>query len=184
MQQSFNHEVIAIQTMEKFFAGEQEPRLLDRFRCHLCLDLVYKPVKCAECEAIFCRDCVKLQERSLRRGPRRGPRCCPECGTEDFQTVFLTRDQRESLGNLEMRCPNAECEAQIRYQNMISHLKKRCEVKTYKTVLMNNFVPQSNDDRLRSSLRRQGFRSYKFPTGSVQSTDCEEEQVASQPLEL
>ena len=59
-----------------------------------------------------------------------------------FVDVPLRKQEKAVLDNLAMRCPNEGCDENIRYRDMVQHLKRKCKVATFTEVVMSNYAPK------------------------------------------
>ncbi|TNV72907.1 hypothetical protein FGO68_gene6782 [Halteria grandinella] len=83
--------------------NKDEPHLADEFKCLLCTSVVLRPVSCAECQTLFCKNCIKDDTMS-----------CPsnKCGSKKY--VVAHRILTNVLNSSKFRCKKApDCDAII-----------------------------------------------------------------------
>lgn len=75
----------------------------ERFKCTVCLSLIQEPVRCSECDVLFCKEC--LDECCKRNSG------CPHCQHKPMVIASLTRNEQHFYENqLVSGCPNKGCE--------------------------------------------------------------------------
>ena len=91
--------------------------------CSICLDIVYDPVMCGNCENLFCRHCINIQlEKSCK--------CPNKC---IFEEKPINRVLKNLLNKFELYCVYKEngCKAIVLYSDYENHCKK-CDFGTFK----------------------------------------------------
>ena len=95
--------------------------------CAICLDIVWEPQNCEECEALFCEYCISKWLDSNSN--------CPTCNSY-YISQRLPRIVKNILSRLKIYCKYLEngCNKEIFYENIIIH-EKECD---YQIVICNN----------------------------------------------
>ena len=92
----------------------------ETFTCSICQCLVWDPVFCSSCDKPFCRVC-RFQYGVNKK--------CPfKCDT--FNLREITRNERDYLNKIRIKCTNNECSKYIKYFDYKTHLEK-CEFRKY-----------------------------------------------------
>jgi hypothetical protein len=79
-------------------------RLADTFTCQLCMHVVVCPTQCKQCDAIFCKSCIKKQ----------GTEKCGICSKHNAFKPKFNRALTAVLNALEFSC---ECDALVSYED-------------------------------------------------------------------
>ena len=90
------------------------------FTCAICSCLAWEPVCCSKCDKIFCRSCrLKYGENKI----------CPfKCESYTFREI--TRNEKDYLNKISIKCSNQGCSEYIPYINYKNHLEK-CQFRRY-----------------------------------------------------
>ena len=90
------------------------------FTCAICTCLAWDPICCPKCDKIFCRSCrLKYGENKI----------CPfKCDSYTFREI--TRNERDYLNKINLKCSNPNCSEYISYFNYKNHLEK-CKFRKY-----------------------------------------------------
>ena len=92
----------------------QDNNCKEIFTCSICACLAWDPVSCPKCDKIFCRSC------RLNYGENK---ICPfRCDSFTFREI--TRNEKDFLNNIKLKCTNFGCSQYISYCEYISHLEK------------------------------------------------------------
>ena len=84
------------------------------FTCAICVCVAWDPVCCPKCDKIFCRSC------RLKYGKNK---ICPfKCDSYTFREI--TRNEKNYLNKIFIKCSNIGCSQYICYLNYQSHLEK------------------------------------------------------------
>lgn len=94
----------------------------DELACIICLNLLFNPRSCSNCEQMFCYDCISS---SLERS-----NICPYCRDIYYDTK-VPRKLLNLLNNVAIFCPN-NCRTKISYSDLADHLS-RCQFTNLKT---------------------------------------------------
>ena len=93
---------------------------LEIFTCSICSCLAWDPVCCPKCDKSFCRACT------LKYGKNKS---CPfGCENEFFREI--TRNEKNFLNKIRLKCTNVGCSKYIPYSDYITHLEK-CNLRKY-----------------------------------------------------
>ena len=92
----------------------------ETFTCSICICLAWDPVFCPKCDKPFCRSCrLKYGENKI----------CPfKCNSLTFRNI--TRNEKDYLNKIRIRCTNPDCSEYIQYSSYIDHLEK-CKYRKY-----------------------------------------------------
>ena len=92
----------------------------ETFTCSICICLAWDPVFCPKCDKPFCRSCrLKYGENKI----------CPfKCDSLIFRNI--TRNEKDYLNKIKIRCTNPDCSEYIQYSNYINHLEN-CKFRKY-----------------------------------------------------
>ena len=105
--------------LDKFIKTDIE-KCKETFTCSICMCLAWDPVFCPKCDKPFCRSC------RLQYGENK---ICPfKCDSFTFRNI--TRNERDYLNNIKIKCTNSDCSEYIRYSDYINHLEK-CKFRKY-----------------------------------------------------
>ena len=108
--------------------------VISPFVCLLCLGVAQRPLKCSECETVYCTGCIFPKVKSNKVYA-----CFKMCGSSKL--LPLSRIERNILNSIEFKCEQ-QCGMQVRYEDMKKHLMINCE--TTKLVF-----DQEEEDRLK-----------------------------------
>ena len=86
----------------------------ENLRCQICLNLVFDPIKCMNCDQIFCRICLSNVVKKTGS--------CPN-GCQ-FIPMELDRIVKNILDNLEIKCINKDCKERVHYSDLVEHYYK------------------------------------------------------------
>ena len=104
----------------------------DDFICLICLNVVLNPVHCGNCQALFCKTCVRkwIGRASIKQCPKR-------CGNgKEFKESALNRLIKNQLDAIVFRCPSdTGCGKTFSYAEKHKHMG--CSSKTGVTCLQN-----------------------------------------------
>ena len=93
---------------------------LEIFTCSICSCLAWDPVCCPKCDKPFCRACT------LKNGKNKS---CPfGCQNESFREI--TRNEKNFLNKIKLKCTNVGCSKYIEYSDYITHLEK-CKLRKF-----------------------------------------------------
>ena len=93
---------------------------LEIFTCSICSCLAWDPVCCPKCDKPFCRSCI------MKYGKNKS---CPfGCENESFREI--TRNEKNFLNKIKLKCTNVGCSKYIQYSDYITHLEK-CNLRKY-----------------------------------------------------
>ena len=105
------------------FEGQQ---IDDLFICLCCINVVYKPVECNQCQKWFCEQCIE-QWRQM------GHRECMQCKGNFKRSEKLHFSLRNKLHDLKFRCskcakkdPDGEGAQSMAYQKYCEHVSAKC----------------------------------------------------------
>ena len=93
---------------------------LEIFTCSICSCLAWDPVCCPKCDKPFCRACIAKYGKN---------KSCPfGCENESFREI--TRNEKNFLNKIKLKCTNVGCSKYIQYSDYITHLEK-CNLRKY-----------------------------------------------------
>ena len=93
---------------------------LEIFTCSICSCLAWDPVCCPKCDKPFCRACI------LKYGKNKS--CIFGCENESFREI--TRNEKNFLDKIKLKCTNIGCFKYVQYSDYITHLEK-CNLRKY-----------------------------------------------------
>jgi hypothetical protein len=92
----------------------------ENFTCSICTCLAWDPVCCPKCDKPFCRGCLTKYGKNKK---------CPfKCESTTFREI--TRNEKNYLNKIKIKCTNVGCSKYIPYSDYINHLEK-CELRKY-----------------------------------------------------
>ena len=102
------------------FIQTDDKNCQDTFTCSICSCLAWDPICCSKCDKAFCRSCLfKYGENKM----------CPfKCDSFTFREI--TRNERDYLNKIKLKCTNPGCSKYIQYSDYLTHLEK-CEFRKY-----------------------------------------------------
>jgi len=89
-------------------------RLNHDFLCRICLQIVKSPVKCSECESVFCELCFDTWQL-------KSSSCPGNCKQDPVIVQKLGRFERNALNETQFCCP--KCNEKFLYERCESHMK-------------------------------------------------------------
>jgi len=81
--------------VEEIFNGE--PKIIKKYKCFICTNVVNEPSQCGECESIFCEGCINIHLEKYND--------CPNCRDDPFKKGKLSKFIKLQLEELEFKCP-------------------------------------------------------------------------------
>ena len=119
-----NKIVLPIATNENGILDEyiqtSDKNCFEIFTCSICSCLAWDPVFCPKCDKPFCRACI------LKFGKNK---LCPfGCENDFFREI--TRNEKNYLNKIKLKCTNIGCFKYIQYSDYITHLEK-CNLRKY-----------------------------------------------------
>ncbi|CDW85427.1 wd-40 repeat protein [Stylonychia lemnae] len=104
--------------------NQEDKRAQDQLDCPICLQIVYNPVECSNCQKCFCEDCVNSWLQRDRYDS------CPLC-KQKLVPKQIHRFVRQFIEDtLFEGCKNELCEQQgrkIKYSDLLKHYQYQCE---------------------------------------------------------
>jgi len=95
----------------------KDTKLVTKFNCLICREIVDNPIKCANCSKFFCKICI--EDELLKNNNK-----CPHCNTSPFNKDKIDSIVQEILDDFQFKCP-IKCGKVIRYSDQEKH-KKEC----------------------------------------------------------
>ena len=93
---------------------------LEIFTCSNCSCLAWDPVCCPKCDKPFCRACT------IKNGKIK---VCPfGCENESYREI--TRNEKNFINKIKLKCTNVGCSKYIAYSDYITHLEK-CNLRKF-----------------------------------------------------
>ena len=93
---------------------------LEVFTCSFCSCLAWDPVFCHKCDKPFCRACISKYGKNKK---------CPfGCESNSFREI--TRNEKNYLDKIKLKCTNVGCQKYVPYSEYINHLEK-CQLRKY-----------------------------------------------------
>lgn len=91
--------------------SKNDLKTAENLMCPVCLGLVWDPIKCRNCDQIFCKTClVKILNKTG---------LCPmRC---HFLALEIDRIVKNILDNIEVKCLNKDCKERMHYSQLQSH---------------------------------------------------------------
>ena len=93
---------------------------LEIFTCSICTCLAWDPVCCPKCDKPYCRGCI------IKYGKNKS---CPYGCDNDFYRE-ITRNEKNFLNKIKLKCTNVGCGKYIEYSNYVTHLEQ-CNLRKY-----------------------------------------------------
>ena len=92
----------------------------ENFTCCICACVAWDPVCCPKCDKPFCRSCIVKYGKN---------KICPfKCEINSFREI--TRNEKNYLNKIKIKCTNVGCSKYISYSDYVSHLEK-CSLRKY-----------------------------------------------------
>ncbi len=95
---------------EDLFIGD--PKIIKKYKCLLCSNIVKEPLQCGECENLFCEKCISNHLENYNS--------CPNCKDEPFKQIKLSKFIKLQLEELEFNCP-FDCGEKLGYYELENH---------------------------------------------------------------
>ena len=102
-------EEITLDLTEDMICGELPPAIVQNFVCMLCYGIVIDPLKCSQCETVFCKKCIIQSSQNhnastfdLKSNPEKFFDCFKKCGSKKCQK--LGAKELQILGQLQFEC--------------------------------------------------------------------------------
>ena len=133
-QVEYSNEPLLMDLSEDNYVGKMKDEILQNFVCMVCYGVVYKPIKCTQCETLFCKACSK--NNKVGYGYKKFE-CFKKCGSTT-STEKLGRIETTILESLKFACQNEGCSEKIVYKDYMKHLNYDCKVLRYSSILMND----------------------------------------------
>jgi len=89
---------------------------LDVITCPICLKLVWDVVDCNQCGNVFCRSCILESLTKVNDS-------CPLCKYSPVKTTDC-KTIKKVLSNIQIKCPNTDCQYNPLYSNYVTHQEK------------------------------------------------------------
>ena len=104
---------------ERIFNSNENEKTLQRLVCGICLNLLWKPVSCSNCQSLFCNLCIT---KWLNEDNRTCPNRCI------FVKMNTPPVVNQYLSDLEVKCKNESkgCKSIVGYDQLEKH-EKECE---------------------------------------------------------
>jgi len=98
----------------------------EEFKCPICLNFVYNPLKCSNCENIFCLNCIDNLNTNCSND-----KCPFNCEDPDY--IEIDRKLKNILNSTEISCfyKKNGCNEIISYENYVNHCNN-CDYCDYK----------------------------------------------------
>ena len=130
---------ITLDLTDDMYMGALPAECIEDFVCMLCYGVVFNPIKCKQCETLFCKNCFLANRFNTENRHHRGNlkelhfSCFKKCGSTEFSWKLDAQEQ-EILNGLEFQCQNDDCEEAVLYGNYRNHCKNECKSCTYEKV--------------------------------------------------
>jgi hypothetical protein len=97
---------------------------LDEVTCAICLQILYNPVACKQCNNPFCKNCITDWTARSNTCPNR-------C---NYQEAQINPFAKKLLDKLKLKCTNhiEGCSEQIHYEDYIKHISEKCQFTLFK----------------------------------------------------
>ena len=103
------------------WAEETNDEIQDYLECGVCCNVIFKPVECKSCETAFCKTCMDdWLDKCLKKGQ---PQSCPN-RCDHFIIGPIHRVFKDILNKRKVVCPNRKCQEEVKYEDLITHIKK------------------------------------------------------------
>ena len=79
--------------------------MIREYLCQICSYVVKKPLKCGECETLFCSECIT--KRLIVDPEKNVDKDCPNCRSA-FKSHKMSRIELQSLHELKFECPKCK----------------------------------------------------------------------------
>ena len=89
---------------------------LDVITCPICLKLVWDVVDCNQCGNVFCKSCILESLTKVNDS-------CPLCKYSPVKTTDC-KTIKKVLSNIQIKCPNTDCQYNPLYSNYVTHQEK------------------------------------------------------------
>ena len=131
---------ITLDLTDDMYVGGLPAECIEDFVCMLCYGIVLNPIKCKQCETLFCKNCFlasrfasdnahhNLESKKLHFS------CFKKCGSTEFSWKLDAQEQ-QILSGLEFQCQNDDCEESVCYGNYRNHCLNECKSCTYEKVI-------------------------------------------------
>ena len=96
---------------------------LEKLKCPICLNLIWKPVELDECGHLFCEYCIN--QSIINSG-----NFCPVCRKSPKSKRIAKSILFTFLNQVKIKCPNVGCNITPEYSDYLSHLEK-CSYRLY-----------------------------------------------------
>ena len=108
---------------ERIINAIENEKLLKRLTCGICLNILWKPVSCSQCQINFCESCITIW---LNKSPAK----CPNRCTTTFKKMKVSPVLNDLLSEFSIKCQfaNKGCEQILGYDQLEKH-EKACNYK-------------------------------------------------------
>lgn len=99
--------------LDRVINAQENKKFLQRLVCSICLNILWKPVSCTNCQSHFCEDCITQCVTSTNTCPNR----CPYVKANPHHIVL------DLLSVLQVMCENKQkgCDENIDYEQLEKH---------------------------------------------------------------
>ena len=106
---------------ERIINAKENDKILQKLICCICLNILWKPVACSQCQANFCENCIKAW---LNKSPEECPNRC------SFKKINVSPIVNEFLSEFLIKCQLSDkgCQQILRYNELEKH-EKNCSYK-------------------------------------------------------
>ena len=123
---------ILLDITDDMYCGSLNPEVVGNYTCMLCYGIVFKPVKCEQCETLICQKCVN--PKRLIKG---NFFCYKNCGSKNCLPYDeIPSREKKIMEGFKFKCLNDDCEEKIPYGKYFAHMRKHCKVQTYEKVIL------------------------------------------------
>ena len=125
-------EPLNVDINQGIYIGDIDEEIINDFTCSVCYGIVYNPIKCSGCGALYCKHCSGTKKNTRQRTKFE---CFMNCGSTSYNET-LPRMETLVLNSLLFECQSEGCEDKIPLGQYMDHLQHQCKVLRYQTIFL------------------------------------------------